>query len=425
MLAELGRRLLMLFRRRKFDCDLEEEMRLHRELREQEQLEAGVAPEEARYAARRRFGNDTVLREESRDMWGWSWLEDTLQDVRYGFRMLAKNLGFTTVAVLTLALGIGANIAVFSVVDTILLRPLPFHDPKQLVRIVSKDPAGGESAMTYSSDATEEFQQRNHSFQEVTGYFAFSGPDNLKLIGKGQPRPVTGLFVAGNFFHTLGVQPSLGRLFIAEECVHNSRPVALLSHAFWERQFAGNPGIVGQAVDLNDSPVTVIGVLPETFDFGSVFSPGAKIDLYTIAILNDMRDWGNIMALVGRLKPGVTLSQAQAEADLLFPHLDFNAKHPEWGGDYTGRLLGLKDYVSGKLRHSLIVLWCAVGADSADCLRESREPAAGARRGTEQGIRHAQCARSRERQAGSPVAHRKFHPFVARVRCWAWESPWP
>ena len=241
MLAELGRRLLMLFRRRKFDCDLEEEMRLHRELREQEQLEAGVAPEEARYAARRRFGNDTVLREESRDMWGWSWLEDTLQDVRYGFRMLAKNLGFTTVAVLTLALGIGANIAVFSVVDTILLRPLPFHDPKQLVRIVSKDPAGGESAMTYSSDATEEFQQRNHSFQEVTGYFAFSGPDNLKLIGKGQPRPVTGLLVAGNFFHTLGVEPSLGRLFIAEECVHNSRPVALLSHAFWERQFAGNP----------------------------------------------------------------------------------------------------------------------------------------------------------------------------------------
>ncbi len=361
MLAELGRRFSMLLRRRQFDADLEEEMRLHRELREQEQLEAGVAPEEARYAARRRFGNEIVLREEGRDMWGWSWLEDTLKDVRYGFRMLAKNLGFTTVAVLTLALGIGANIAVFSVVDTILLRPLPFHNPQQLVRIVSKDPAGGESAMTYSSDATEEFQQRNHSFQEVTGYFAFSGPDNLKLIGKGQLRPVTGLMVAGNFFHTLGVEPSLGRLFTAEECVHNSRPVALLSHAFWERQFAGNPAIVGQAVDLNGSPVTVIGVLPETFDFGSVFSPGAKIDLYTPAILDDMRDWGNIMALVGRLKPGVTLSQAQAEADLLFPHLDFNAKHPEWGGDYTGRLLGLKDYVSGKLRRSLIVLWSAVG----------------------------------------------------------------
>jgi predicted permease len=360
-LRALVRRLGTLLRRERFDADLEEEMRLRRELREREQIERGLSPEEAHFAMCRRFGNDLALREESRDMWGWSGLEDTWQDVRYGLRMLAKNPGFTTVAVLTLALGIGANIAVFSVVNTILLRPLPFRDPQQLVRILSKDTASGESGMTYSSDATEEFQQRNRSFQEVSGYFAFTGPDNLRLIGKGQPRPVTGLMVGKNFFHTLGVEPSLGRLFTADECVHNGRPVALLSHAFWERQFAGNPGIVGQAVDLNGSPVTVIGVLPETFDFGSVFSPGAKIDLYTPAILDDMRDWGNIMALVGRLKPGVTLAQAQAEADLLFPHLEFNAKHPEWGGDYTGRLLGLKDYVSGKLRRSLIVLWFAVG----------------------------------------------------------------
>jgi predicted permease len=301
-------------------------------------------------------------------MWGWSWLEESLQDVRYAFRTLVKNAGFTTVAVLTLALGIGVNVAVFSVVDTILLRALPFPNPQQLVRILSKHSAAGESGMTYSSDATEEYQQRNRSLQEVTGYFAFTGPDNLKLIGKDQPRPVTGLMVAGNFFHTLGVEPSLGRLFRPEECVHNSRPVALLSHAFWERQFAGDPAIVGQAVDivgqavgLDGSPVTVIGVLPETFDFGSVFSPGARIDLYTPAILDDMRDWGNIMALVGRLKPGATLPQAQAEADLLFPHLDFNAKHPEWGGDYTGRVMGLKDYLSGKLRRSLVVLWCSVG----------------------------------------------------------------
>jgi len=284
-----------------------------------------------------------------------------LQDLRYTFRTLGRDRAFTVIAVLILALGIGANIAVFSVVNTILLRPLPFRDPQQLVRILSKDTAGGESGMTYSSDATEEFQRRNRSFQRVSGYFAFSGPDNLKLVGQGQPRPVTGLMVGADFFPTLGVEPSLGRLFTAEECVHNGRPVALLSHAFWERQFARNPAIVGQAVDLNGSPVTVIGVLPATFDFGPVFSPGAKIDLYTPAILDDMRDWGNIMALVGRLKPGVTLAQAQAEADLLFPHLDFNAKHPEWGGDYTGLVLGLKDYVSGKLRKSLIVLWCAVG----------------------------------------------------------------
>ncbi|MGO8786946.1 MAG: ABC transporter permease [Terriglobia bacterium] len=292
---------------------------------------------------------------------GLPWLDVLHQDVRYTLRTLPRDRSFSLVAVLILALGIGANIAVFSVVNTILLRPLPFPEPQQLVRILSKNPAGGESGMTYSSDATEEFQQRNHAFQEVSGYFAFSGPDNLKLIARDQPRPVTGLMVGRDFFHTLGVKPSLGRLFTAEECVHNGRPVALLSHAFWERQFGGNPALVGQAIDLSGSPVTIIGVLPETFDFGSVFSPGAKIDLYMPAILDDMREWGNIMALVGRLKPGVTLAQAQAETDLLFPHLDFNAKHPEWGGDYTGRVLGLKDYVSGKLRQSLIAVWCAVG----------------------------------------------------------------
>ena len=215
--------------------------------------------------------------------------------------------------------------------------------------------------MTYSTDATEEFQRRNRSFQSVSGYFAFSAPDNLKLMGNGQPTPVTGLMVAENFFQTLGVEPSLGRLFTAEECLHNSRPVVLLSHAFWKRQYSSNPGIVGQAIDLNGTPVTVIGVLPDSFDFGSIFAPGSKVDVYGPVIFADIQDDGNTMALMGRLKPGVSLAQAQAEADLIFPTLLQDLKHPNYGGDYTGRLLGLKDYVSGKLRRSLIVLWCAVG----------------------------------------------------------------
>ena len=363
---ELGRRLLMLFRRSQFDRDLDEEIRLHRELREQEQIEAGVAPEEARYAAHRRFWNEIVLREESRDMWGWNWLENTLQDVRYGLRMLAKNPVFTTVAVLTLALGIGANIAVFSVVNTILLRPLPFRDAQQLTWLASGRKLlasvrgiAGLSAVTYTVDMYEEIQRRNQSFQAVTSYNPFLGNSEYTLTSRGDPQPVAGVMVAGNFFQTLGVQPALGRLFSPEECQKGGRPAVVLSQPFWQRQFGGDPSVVGQAITLSKQSVTVVGVLPSTFDFGSVFSPGLKMDVYVPAVMDDIRGWGNTLALVARLKPGVTVAQAQAEVDVLFPQI--MAAHPDWWGDYTSTITGLQDYVAGKLRRSLIVLWCAVG----------------------------------------------------------------
>jgi predicted permease len=215
--------------------------------------------------------------------------------------------------------------------------------------------------MTYSADAMETLQRSNRSFEEVTGYYAFSGPDNIKLIGSGQPVPLTGLPIAGNFFQTLGVTPKLGRLFTAEDCIQHGQPTVLLSNSYWRRQFTADPAIVGKTVNFDGQPVLVIGVLPDSFDFGAVFSPGAKIDVFVPTIMDDIRDQGNTMALVGRLKPGVSVAHAQLEADLLFPTFYFNAKHPEWGKGYTGRMLELKEYVSGKLRRSLIVLWSAVG----------------------------------------------------------------
>jgi predicted permease len=296
-----------------------------------------------------------------RDARGLPWHDLLLQDLRFTLRTLRRDYGFAVIAVLILALGIGANLAVFSVVNTILLRPLPFPDAQQLVRIVEKDPKAGESSKTYTADATQDFQQQNHSFQSVSGYFAFTGPDNFKLVGGGQPIPVTGLLVAEGFFETLGVEPALGRWLKPEEFVKHAQPVALLSYPFWKRQFGGDRSIVGRAVNLSNSSVTVVGVLPPTFDFGSVFSPGARVDLFVPYIMDDFRDDGNDLALVGRLKPGVSLAAAQNEADQLFPQLYFEHKHPEYGKGYTGRLTGLKDYVSGKLRRSLIVLWSAVG----------------------------------------------------------------
>ncbi|HEV2493374.1 MAG TPA: ABC transporter permease [Terriglobia bacterium] len=360
-LREAFNRVRSSFRKDPHDQELNEEIAAHLEMAVEENIERGMPPEEARRQALVRFGGVAQAREQHRESRGLPWLDVLMQDLRFAFRTLKRDGGFTIVAVLILALGIGANIAVFSVVNTILLRPLPFPDAQRLVRIVEKDPKSGESSKTYTADATQDFQQQNHSFESVSGYFAFTGPDNFKLVGNGQPVPVTGLLVAEGFFQTLGVAPSLGRLFRSEQFVQHAQPVVLLSNPFWRRQFGGDRGIVGRTINLSNTSVTVIGVLPDTFDFGSVFSPGVKVDLFAPYIMDDFRDDGNDLALVGRLKQGVTLAQAQSEADQLFPQLYFEHKHPEYGKHYTGQLTGLKEYVSGKLRRSLIVLWCAVG----------------------------------------------------------------
>jgi predicted permease len=284
------------------------------------------------------------------------------QDLSYAFRTLRRDSAFTIIAVVILAIGIGANISVFSVVNTILFRPLPLRDPDQLVRMGPiTGNKGGMSTATYSADAYEVFAAKTKTMEEVTGYFGFSDRDNVRLNRGGTPLPVSMIMVTGNFFHTLGVEPSLGRLFTPEESVKNARPVTLLSYAFWQRQFGADPEIVGKAINFGNTPVTVVGVLPESFDFGAVFEPGAKIDLFTPVDMDQIRDWGNTLALFGRLKPNMTVGQAQAEVNELFPELPASLKHPEWKPGYTAGVQTLKDYISGKLRRSLIVVWIAVG----------------------------------------------------------------
>jgi predicted permease len=220
------------------------------------------------------------------------------------------------------------------------------------------------SCATYSADAYDEFRAQSRAYQDVTGYFAFSTEDNLRVTGRGEPEPATSIDVIGNFFQVLGVRPAMGRLFTHEEASGGPHTVTLLSNAYWRRQFASDPNIIGKAIELNGTPITIVGVLPDSFDFGAVFSPGAKIDLFTPFDLKAAHDWGNIITLVGRLKPGVTVAQAFDDANRVAPSLYFNTKYPDTLGRYKGHLIPvpLKDYVTGKLRHSLITLWCAVGA---------------------------------------------------------------
>ncbi len=293
---------------------------------------------------------------------------DVVHDLRYTIRTLGRDPGFTAVSILILALAIGANVAVFSVVNILLLRPLPFPNAQELVWIAPPPSACGLSCATYSADAYEEFHAQSRTYRDVTGYEAFTTPDNLRLAGRGEPEPATGIEVIGNFFQVLGVQPARGRLFTSEES-RGTAPVALLTDAYWRRQFAADPAIVGKAIDLNGTPhdsgpVTVVGVLPASFDFGAVFSPGAKVDLFVPLNLDYERNWGNITTLIGRLKPGVTLAQARDDGRRVAPNIYQNVRFPQTLGQYKGNLIPvlLKDYVTGKLRRSLIALWCAVAA---------------------------------------------------------------
>ncbi|HMF65677.1 MAG TPA: ABC transporter permease [Edaphobacter sp.] len=353
-------RLGSFFRKKPLDRELDEEIEAHLGMAVAENLRRGLSLQEARRQAMIRFGGVPQAKERQRQERGVPGLDVLLQDLRYTVRTLGRDRLFAVIAVLILALGIGANIAVFSVVNTILLRPLPFQDPQRLVWIAPAD-ANGLSASTYSADAYDDLLAQNRSYDDVTGYFAFSTSDNFKLTGHGEPIPVTGIGVAGNFFHMLGVEPALGRSFTKDESIKGGRAVVLLAHPFWERQFGGDRGIVGRPITLDGRPVTVVGVLPDTFDFGAVFSPGAKVDILVPQVMDDIRNQGNTLALIGRLKPGVSVAQAQAEATVLFPKFFWSKKYPDSAGNYSAKPIELKEHVSGRLRRSLIVLWCAVG----------------------------------------------------------------
>jgi predicted permease len=286
-------------------------------------------------------------------------LEDLARDLKLTCRVLRREPGFAALAVTILALGIGANVAVFGVVNTLLLRPLPFREPDRLAWFASNGGVGGLSSQTYSVSAYEEYRRHNRSFEDLTAYMPFFGSITYDLTGRGEPLPVMVVQVAGNFFPLLGVDPLLGRTFVANECKMGGPAAALLSFGFWQRQYAGDPGIVGRTISLNGQTVTVVGVMPSSFDFGSVFCPGTNVDVFMPAVMDFWRTWGNTLSIVGRLKPGVTAAQAQAESRLLFPRL--RAMHSDWYTDYFSVIAPLKDHVTGRLRRSLVVLWGAVG----------------------------------------------------------------
>jgi predicted permease len=352
-------------------ADMNDELRFHLETKTEDLIRQGWDRQAAGKEAERQFGDLRTVRRIGQQMGKkmeqrrriTDYWTDLSQDVRYTVRTLRRDPGFSIISILILALAIGANVAVFSVVNSLLLRPLPFRNAHELVWIAPSPSACGVSCATYSADAYEEFRAMSRVYQDVTGYQAFTIYNTYVLTGRGQPDPASGYEVIGNFFQVLGVQPALGRFFTSEES-RTAPPVTVLSNAFWKRQFNSDSAIIGQAIELDGRPVTVVGVLPASFDFGAVFSPGTKVDLFVPLSFDKQRDWGNIVTLIGRLKPDATVAQALDDANRVAPNMYFNVKYPETLGRYKGNLIPqpLKDYVTGKLRHSLIVLWFAVGA---------------------------------------------------------------
>ncbi|MEO8593635.1 MAG: ABC transporter permease [Candidatus Solibacter sp.] len=333
-----------------------EEMAFHIESTVDALVAEGMSEAEARAAARRRFGNMTHKAEESRFTWIARWINDGMQDLRHAFRGMRRDAGFTVFMIMIAGLGIGASATVFSVVNAMLLRPLPFRDPGSLVWMGNID-----SWTATQPEHFSDLRQLNRSFTDMAGWSAFYFPGDKQLTGAGEPERLTGVPVTGNFFAVLGVAPLIGRGFTQEESEgkYASPSAMLMSHAYWRRRFGEDASVVGRKLTLNNKPVTVIGVLPESFDFASIFAQGTSVDIFIPWPLSDPnKPRGNTMKVLGRLRAGATVNSAQAEFTALGKQLA--NRHPERNA-LEPHLLPLAERVSGRVAPALFVLACAVG----------------------------------------------------------------
>jgi predicted permease len=330
-----------------------EEMDFHIESMAQDLARNGMSEQEARAAAHRKFGNMTQKSEEARGTWIAQWLDDAAQDLKHSFRGMRREAGFTAFVILIAGLGIGASSTIFSVLNALLLRPLPFRDAKQLVWIANQE-------WNTQVGIFLDLRERNKSFSDLAGFAGIYGVGDSALTGTGEPERLTSVPVTQNFFALLGVEPMIGRSFTAEECQarFNSPPAALLSHGFWQRRLGSDPAILGRKLTLNNKPVMVVGVLPASFDFAGVFAPGMPVDLFIPwPLTSETNRYGNTMVTIGRLRPGATPESGQTEFTLLAQQIN---RHSEWNG-IKPKLSLLERRVTGRVRPALIVLACAVG----------------------------------------------------------------
>jgi len=347
-------RIRNFFRREELDREFEAELCSHLELHIEENLRAGMSPEAARRDALLKLGGVEQTKENHRDTRGIPILETLLRDVRFGIRMLLKNPGFAAAAVITLALGIGANAAIFSFVNAALLRPLPYQSPERLVVLGEFRATQDSQSVSASLPDFQDWQRSAKTFESFAGYTS----DNVTTSGGGIAENLDAARTTSNFFSTLGVSPILGRAFLAKEDEAGGAKVVLLSYAYWKSHYGGARDAVGKALRLDGVAYTVIGVLPNGFEFAPAGSPilWLPIDMSAeFAARRNLR-W---LRVVGRLKRDVTVAQATSEMTAINSGLV--SSHPQENGGIETSVQGLRERVVGNIRPLFLVLFGAVG----------------------------------------------------------------
>jgi predicted permease len=341
------RRLVFRWRRGQLYRELAEELELHRLLKARENERAGLAPQTAVELSRKQMGNITLAKEESRAIWGFMRLERLLQDLRYGVRMFRRTPGFTSVAVVSLALGIGGNAAMFSLVNTLLIRPLPYLEPDRLIRITG----------TYPRAAVPFFQQQSRAMNVA----AVSTGSEFNLTAQGEPIRIFGSNTSASLFSVLGVPVARGRGFERGEDSPGRDNVVILSDSLWNDKFGGDPAIIGRVITLNGIHRQVIGVMPRGFSF-----PSSRVQLWLPMRLdpsNYLEYWaGEFLPLVARLRPGATAGRAQGEIRALVAQFRKTFPYPmarDWNADASA--IPLQQDLVGDIRGKLIILLSSVG----------------------------------------------------------------
>jgi putative ABC transport system permease protein len=338
--------------------DIDREMRTHLDMQTEANIASGMDPARARDEAVRSFGHITNIRDDAYDVKGGGFIETLMQDIRYGARVLTKNRGFTAVAVLTLALGIGANTAIFSVVNELLLRPMAYRDAEKIVMLWEVTPEGRHQNTTSRANFRS-WREQASSFEDISAFT----DQRLNLTGEGEPEELSVQFATPELFKILGVDPILGRPLVSEDAAAKSS-IAVLSYGLWQRRFGARPDIVGQSITLNGVPFLVVGVMPPSFQFHIKQRSGtgrppelwSVLSMRTGALANDR---GRFLSVVGRLKPGISVDQANAELRTIATRL--SAEAPQFNFNYSAEVLPLREQFFGNVRRSLWLLLGAVG----------------------------------------------------------------